>query len=131
MKQLGVWVEVTTLIIPDLNDSEKDLTDIAEFISSVDPSIPWHVSQFYPTYKLLDKPRTPVAKLREAREIGFKTGLKYVYEGNVPGAGGENTLCPACRELLIGRFGYSISENNIKNSLCPRCGSLIEGIWSA
>jgi len=124
-------VEVTTLIIPDLNDSEKDLTDIAEFISSVDPSIPWHVSQFYPTYKLLDKPRTPVEKLREARQIGLKAGLKYVYEGNVPGGGGENTRCPVCSELLIGRFGYRISENNIKSGMCPKCGGSIEGMWRA
>ncbi len=131
MKELGVWVEVTTLIIPDLNDSEEDLTDIAEFISSVDPSIPWHVSQFYPTHKLLDKPRTPVEKLREARQIGFKAGLKYVYEGNVPGGGGENTHCPVCRELLIGRFGYRISENKIEACTCPKCGGSIKGIWGA
>ncbi len=131
MKELGVWVEVTTLIIPDLNDSENDLTDIAEFISSVDPAIPWHVTQFYPVYKLLDKPRTPVSKLRLAREIGHKAGLEYVYEGNVPGEGGENTYCPSCKEMLIERFGYSISKNFIKNSRCPKCDSFIEGVWSS
>ena len=130
MKALGVWVEVTTLIIPDLNDSEKDLTDIAEFISSVDPAMPWHITQFYPTYKLLDKPSTPVSKLRWARKIGYEAGLKYVYEGNVPGEGGENTFCPSCKYLLIERFGYSISKNLIKNSRCPKCGSFIEGIWT-
>jgi len=130
MKELGVWVEVTTLVIPDLNDSEKDLTDIAEFISSVDTAIPWHVTQFYPTYKLLDKPRTPVSKLRWAREIGFKAGLKYVYEGNVPGEGGENTYCPSCKKILIERVGYCISANLIKNSRCPKCNALIEGIWT-
>ena len=130
MKELGVWVEVTTLIIPDLNDSEKDLTDIAEFISSVDPAIPWHVTQFYPTYKLLDKPHTPVKTLRWAREIGFKAGLKYVYEGNVPGEGGENTYCHACKETLIERFGYSISLNRIKDGRCPKCNTIIEGIWT-
>ena len=131
MKELGVWVEVTTLVIPDHNDSEKDLTDIAEFIKSVDASIPWHVSQFYPTYKLNDKPRTPVEKLRQARDIGFKAGLKYVYEGNVPGEGGENTYCPSCKSVLIKRFGYTIQENNIKNGRCPKCNTMIEGIWSA
>lgn len=130
MKELGVWVEVTTLVIPDLNDSEKDLTDIAEFISSVDAAIPWHVTQFYPTYKLLDKPRTPVSKLRWARELGFKAGLKYVYEGNVPGEGGENTYCPSCKKILIERVGYCISANLIKNSRCPKCNALIEGIWT-
>ena len=130
MKELGVWVEVTTLVIPELNDSEKDLTDIAEFISSVDTAMPWHVTQFYPTYKLLDKPRTPVSTLRRAREIGFKAGLKYVYEGNVPGEGGENTFCPSCKEILIERVGYCIGANRIKKSRCPKCNALIEGIWT-
>jgi pyruvate formate lyase activating enzyme len=129
MKALGVWVEVTTLIIPDYNDSEKDLRDIAEFLSSVDPSIPWHVTQFYPTYRILDKPRTPVKTLRRAREIGFEAGLKYVYEGNVPGEGGENTYCPDCKELLIRRFGFRISENTIKDGKCPKCGHDIKGVW--
>jgi pyruvate formate lyase activating enzyme len=129
MKELGVWVEVTTLVIPDLNDSEKDLTDIAEFLCSVDPAIPWHVSQFYPTYRLLDKPRTPVEKLKLAREIGYRSGLKYVYEGNVPGGGGEDTACPNCKEVLIKRVGYRIIENRIKENKCPKCGGLIEGVW--
>jgi pyruvate formate lyase activating enzyme len=129
MKELGVWVEVTTLIIPDYNDSEDDLKDIAEFIKSVNPSIPWHVTQFYPTYKLTDKPRTPVKTLRRAREIGFEAGLKYVYEGNVPGEGGENTYCPSCKELLIKRFGFTITENKIKDGRCFKCGTMIEGTW--
>ncbi len=91
MKDKGVWVEVTTLVIPGLNDSEEFLSWTGEFIKSIDPSIPWHVTQFYPTYKLTDRGRTPVSTLRRAREIGIKAGLKYVYEGNVPGEGGENT----------------------------------------
>jgi pyruvate formate lyase activating enzyme len=129
MKELGVWVEVTTLIIPDHNDSEEGLRNIAEFIKSVDPAVPWHVTQFYPTYKLTDKPRTPIKTLRRAREIGFETGLKYVYEGNVPGEGGENTFCPDCKELLIKRFGFSIIENKMKNGRCSKCGIEIEGVW--
>ncbi|OGW36378.1 MAG: AmmeMemoRadiSam system radical SAM enzyme [Nitrospirae bacterium RBG_13_39_12] len=129
MKELGVWVEVTTLIIPDYNDSEKDLKDIAEFIKSVDPSIPWHVSQFYPTYKLTDKPRTPLKTLRRAMEIGVETGLKYIYEGNVPGEGGENTYCPHCKELIIKRYGFNIIENKIKDGKCSKCGVEIEGVW--
>jgi pyruvate formate lyase activating enzyme len=128
LKQLGVWVEVTTLVIPDYNDSERDLTDIAEFIVSVDPAMPWHVSQFYPTFKILDKPRTPVEKLREAREIGYRAGLKYVYMGNVPGEG-ENTSCPSCGRLLIERVGYRILSNAIASGKCPGCGADIEGIW--
>jgi pyruvate formate lyase activating enzyme len=129
MKELGVWVEVTTLIIPDYNDSEGQLRDIAEFIKSVDPSIPWHVSQFYPTYKLTAKPRTPLETLKKAREIGVKTGLKYVYEGNVPGKGGENSYCPHCHEILIKRFGFSILENRMKDGKCSKCGHQIEGVW--
>ena len=129
MHGLGIWVEVTTLIIPGHNDSEKDLIDIAEFIASVDAGIPWHVSQFYPTYKLLDKPRTPVATLRKARELGLSLGLKYVYEGNVPGQGGENTYCPSCGKLLIKRFGYSILENHIRDGRCFSCATSLGGIW--
>jgi pyruvate formate lyase activating enzyme len=129
MKELGVWVEVTTLIIPDHNDSEKDLKDIAEFIKSVDPYMPWHVTQFSPTYKLTDKPRTPIKTVRRAREIGFEMGLKYVYEGNVPGEGGENTYCPDCKELLIKRFGFSIIENKSKDGRCSKCGTAVRGVW--
>lgn len=131
MKELRVWVEVTTLVIPDLNDSEKDLTDIAEFICSVDPAIPWHVSQFYPTYQLLDKQPTPLEKLKLARDIGYRSGLKYVYEGNVPGGGGENTSCPVCGEVLIRRLGYRVLENRIRDGKCPKCGGMIEGVWTA
>lgn len=128
MKELGVWVEVTTLIIPTYNDSDDFLRWVAEFIKSVDPAMPWHVTQFYPTYKLTDQPRTPISTLRRAREIGLKAGLKYVYEGNVPGEGGENTYCPECGELLIERFGFALTTINMKNSACPRCGTHIDGI---
>jgi pyruvate formate lyase activating enzyme len=130
MKELGVWVEVTTLVIPGLNDSDEDLGEIAGFISSVDPAIPWHVSQFYPTYKMLDRPRTPVETLRRARKIGFREGLRFVYEGNVPGEGGESTYCPSCGEPLIERFGYEIVSSRLKDSSCPACGEKIEGVWA-
>ena len=128
MKQMGVWVEVTTLIIPSYNDSEEFLRWAADFIVSVDPAIPWHVTQFYPTYKLLDQPRTPLSVLRRAREIGLEAGLKYVYEGNVPGEGGENTYCPSCGEMLIERFGFSLTKKSLRNGRCPRCSSMIDGI---
>lgn len=130
MKALGVWVEVTTLIIPGLNDSDRILSDIAEFIVSVDPSIPWHVSRFYPAYRLLEKPRTPLETLRRARKIGFDAGLKHVYEGNVPGQqGGENTYCPSCGAPLIKRFGFVIEENSLDKGSCPRCGFRLAGLW--
>ncbi|MBI4683150.1 MAG: AmmeMemoRadiSam system radical SAM enzyme [Nitrospirae bacterium] len=129
MKELGVWVEVTTLIIPSHNDSEESLNSIIEFIKSVDAAVPWHVSQFYPTFELLNQPRTPVQTLRRARDMGLKKGLKYVYEGNVPGEGGENTYCPGCGELLIERFGYQILKNKIMDGKCFKCSGIIHGVW--
>jgi len=129
MKELGVWVEVTTLIIPDLNDSEQELRDIANFIGNIDPSIPWHVTRFHPTYKMVDRPATPIATLRRAREIGLEAGLKYVYQGNVPGEDGENTFCPHCRQLLIERRGFQIYRNRLSNGSCPDCGTAVAGIF--
>jgi pyruvate formate lyase activating enzyme len=128
MKKLGVWVEITTLIIPSYNDSEECLNSIIDFILSVDNAMPWHVSQFYPTYKLLDQPRTSLETMRRAREMGLKKGLKYVYEGNVPGEGFENTYCPECGELLIKRFGYNTSSKIISGN-CLKCLAIIEGVW--
>jgi pyruvate formate lyase activating enzyme len=128
-KSLGIWIEITTLIIPTLNDSKEELRKIAEFISEIGEDTPWHISQFYPTYKLITLPRTPVVTLRKARKIGLEAGLKYVYEGNVPGENGENTYCPNCEKLLIHRFGYQIRENKIKNSTCTYCGAKIDGLY--
>ncbi len=127
-KSMGVWVEVTTLVIPTLNDSETELREIAEFIKSVGVDIPWHISQFQPTYKLTHLPPTPVTTLREAREIGLKVGLRYVYEGNVPGEDGESTYCYQCGELLIRRYGFQIMTNKISDSKCPHCGAMIDGV---
>ncbi len=127
-KSLGIWIEITTLIIPTLNDSETELKKIAEFIKDVGEDTPWHITQFHPTYKLIDQPITPVTTLRKARQIGIEAGLRYVYEGNVPGENGENTYCHNCQKMLIHRHGYQILENNIKNSKCPHCGTEIDGI---
>ncbi len=128
-KRLGIWIEITTLLIPNWNDSDAELRGIARFIAEqVGVETPWHVSQFYPTYKLTDQPRTPVATLRRARQIGIDAGLKYVYEGNVPGEGGESTYCPGCGKLLIERQGYSIKVNLIKDGRCPGCRAAIAGI---
>jgi len=129
MHELGVWVEITTLLIPGLNDSDAELTEIAEFIVSLDPFIPWHVTAFYPTYKLTDRPATSVYSLQKARKIGLAAGLKFVYEGNVPGSGGENSLCPTCQARLISRFGYAIQENRLVHGCCPQCGEQIAGVW--
>ena len=121
--------ELTTLIIPGLNDSDRDLRGIADFIvANLGSDTPWHVSQFYPTFALTDRSRTPVATLRRARDIGRAAGLRFVYEGNVPGEGGENTYCPNCSSLLIKRFGYNISDNRITDGACPDCRSPIPGV---
>lgn len=128
-RRQGVWIELTTLIIPGLNDSEEELQGIASFIvTNLGVDTPWHVTQFYPTYKLTDRPRTPVETLRRAREIGLEAGLRYVYEGNVPGEGGENTWCPFCSSLLIKRHGYIIESNRVSGGTCPDCGASIAGI---
>jgi pyruvate formate lyase activating enzyme len=129
MHELGVWVEVTTLIIPGLNDSDAELRAIADFIVAIDPSMPWHVTAFYPTYKLTDRPATPAHTLQKARNIGLSAGLRCVYEGNIPGAGGENTTCPSCQALLVQRFGFRIQENRLVHGRCPQCGERLAGIW--
>jgi pyruvate formate lyase activating enzyme len=128
MKELGVWVEVTTLTIPGLNDAEEEIRDIARFVKNVGPEVPWHVTQFYPAYKLLDVPPTPVATLRRAREIGLEEGLRYVYEGSVPGEGGENTYCYACKTCLIERSGFVLKKNRLQDAKCPECGTRIDGV---
>ncbi len=125
---LGVWVEVTTLIIPDLNDSDEELTGIAEFLAGLDPAIPWHLSQYSPAYRMHEHPPTPVETLRRACEIGRKAGLRYVYEGNVPGEGGENTHCYQCGAMLIERHGFFVRQNRIRDGACPECGTAIDGI---
>ncbi|MHB1317966.1 MAG: AmmeMemoRadiSam system radical SAM enzyme [Anaerolineae bacterium] len=129
MKQRGVWLEVTTLIIPGLNDAEDELRQIAAFIhDSLSPDTPWHVSRFHPTYRLLDRPSTPVSTLLRAREIGLEAGLQYVYTGNIPGQGGEDTLCPACGATVITRSGFSVHANRAAGGRCARCGGTIAGV---
>lgn len=128
-RKLGIWIELTTLIIPGLNDGDAELQELAAFIvNHLGVDTPWHVSQFYPTYQLTDLPRTPVATLRRAREIGRAAGLRYVYEGNVPGEGGENTFCPSCAVPLIERYGFTIRSNRTRNGACPNCATVVAGL---
>jgi len=127
--ELGVWVEVTTLLIPGLNDGEEELRNIARFLKSVSVDIPWHVTGFYPTYKMLDRPATPLVTLEKARKIGLAEGLHFVYEGNVAGAGGEDTSCPGCSALLIQRAGFSSRLVTMDNGYCGQCGLTVAGIW--
>jgi pyruvate formate lyase activating enzyme len=128
-RKQGIWIELTTLIIPGLNDSDAELLGIASFIvENLGIDTPWHVSQFYPTYLMTDRPRTPLSTLRRACDIGRGAGLRYVYEGNVLGEGGGNTWCPSCETLLIERYGYQIRTNRISNGSCPDCGFAPAGI---
>ena len=127
-KKLGIWIEVTTLIIPGYSDDENQLKEIAKFIKNVGEDIPWHITAFYPAFKLQDVPPTPVESLRKAREIGLETGLRYVYEGNIPGEGGENTYCYNCGELLIRRYGFQIINKRLIDGRCPKCKTRMDGI---
>lgn len=128
MKQLGIWVEVTTLVVPGENDSVEELSDIAEFIVSVDKNIPWHISRFHPNYKVINRSPTPEATLKKAQEIGYKAGLNYIYIGNVIGFGND-THCHNCKKLLIRREVFSVLENNIKDGKCSFCNALIPGLY--
>ena len=128
-KELGVWVEVTTLVIPGMNDSEEELAEIASFLAGIDREIPWHVSGFYPSYKMSGVSPTGTKILTKAREIGFEHGLEYVYSGNRPGSGGENSFCPSCGEPIILRHGFQVLDNRLLAGCCPDCGSRIPGIW--
>ena len=125
------WVEIVTLIVPEFNDSDAELTQIAECLASVSVDLPWHVTAFHQDYKMLDHANTTVATLLRAAEIGKKVGLRYVYAGNLPGRVGthENTYCPACHALLIERRGYTIPKNSLKDGACPTCHAAIPGVW--
>lgn len=125
----NILVEVTTLVIPALNDSDEELTGIAEFLCGVDKNIPWHVSGFYPTYKMTTVPPTPLGTLQKAREIGLGAGLNFVYTGNSPGSGGECSYCPGCGTELIERVGFRVIANKLVAGGCPRCNTEIPGIW--
>jgi pyruvate formate lyase activating enzyme len=130
--KLGMWVEIVTLLVPGFNDSEEELTDMADFIYSVSPEIPWHISAFRPEYKMIDRHRTTISQVLDAIEIGYKTGLQYVYGGNLPGSLGkyENTYCHNCQTLLIKRWGYTVQQFRITSEgRCPECRTKIPGFW--
>ena len=121
-------MEVTTLLIPGYNDSEAVLQDLAAFLASVNPEIPWHISAFHPMYKMRDVPRTGIESLRRGLKAGRDAGLRYVYAGNIPKES-ENTVCPACDEVLIKRLGYRIMRNSVVRGQCSRCGAALAGVW--
>jgi pyruvate formate lyase activating enzyme len=130
LKEEGVHIEITNLILPGYNDSDEMLIKMCLWIKdNLGPDTPVHFSRFFPMYKLLSLNPTPVQTLEKARKIALDCGLKYVYIGNVAGNPAENTYCPKCKKLLIERKGYFIVQNNIENGHCKFCGEKIEGIW--
>ncbi len=130
IKKQGVWLELTTLLIPERNDSVEELRDIAGFIAGeVGRDTPWHITRFHAAYKFNNSHPTPLETLRRAREIGLEAGLKYVYVGNVAGDSGEDTICTRCGRVLVERSGFSVSRNEIKEGRCPNCGLEIGGVW--
>jgi pyruvate formate lyase activating enzyme len=129
---LGLWVEVVTLVIPGFNDSPAELWDISRAITSVSPEIPWHVTGFHPDYQMQDTSPTRPSELQQAADIGQEAGLKFVYAGNLPGRVGslEDTHCPTCNTVLIKRRGYDIGESGIlPDGTCPKCHQPIPGVW--
>ncbi len=130
MKSLDIFIEVTTLIVPGLNDAPSELNDLTAFIvRDLGPETPWHISRFHPTYKLTDRPSTPIQTLTTAREIGLNAGLRYVYTGNVPGNTAENTFCYSCGETVIERWGFQVENMRLRNGRCTQCGVEIDGVW--
>jgi pyruvate formate lyase activating enzyme len=132
LKAMGFWLEIVTLVVPGLNDSEQELTAIARFLASISKDIPWHVTAFHPDYKMEDRVRTDPDKLNVSYQIGKEAGLRYVYSGNRPGEVGptENTYCPSCNELLIERYGFQVMRNGLgPEGKCPKCSTLIPGVW--
>lgn len=131
--EMKFWVEIVTLIVPGFNDSDTELKEIAKFLVSVSPEIPWHVTAFHKDYKMTAPDNTPASTLLRAAKIGEEAGLKFVYAGNLPGRVEkyEDTYCPACKKMLIKRYGFKILENRIgKDGQCPDCKQKIPGIWN-
>ena len=127
------WLEIVTLVIPGFNDSNDELKAAADFIASVSPDIPWHVTAFHQDYKMTGPDNTSVETLIRAAEIGYTAGLRFVYAGNLPGRVGkfENTFCPDCKAVLIERFGFRVLKNRIVNEACPQCNGRIPGRWES
>jgi len=126
--ETDIWVEVTTLIVPGLNDSDAELQQIAAFIAEeLAPYVPWHISRFHPQYNRSDAYATPPETLARAYEFGKQAGLHYVYVGNLPGSDRENTYCHQCGQLLIERTGYHLSQFNLLNGCCTGCGARMAG----
>jgi pyruvate formate lyase activating enzyme len=127
---LGIWVEVTTLLIPTVNDGEADLEALASFLAGVDPGMPWHVSRFTPLRFQAHLRPTGAAELEKARDVGRRCGIRHVYLGNARGPSYADTFCPGCGETLVAREGFSVHGSLLgADGACPRCGEAIPGVW--
>lgn len=130
MRRHGIWVEVTTLLVPGENDSDRELAEMADWLSCVDRDMPWHLSAFFPAHKMLDVPPTPLATLQRAAEIGRAAGLRYVYTGNVHNGAQEATTCWRCASPVVQRHGFAVVRNQLAGGRCPKCDATIAGLWS-
>ena len=133
LHEMGLWVEIVTLVVPGFNDSDDELKRMAEFLASVSPDMPWHVTAFHKDYKMTDPANTSSQTLLRAARIGKAAGLRFVYAGNIPGRTGnlENTYCPKCQELLIERVGFRVIAYRLTSTgACPGCGAAIPGRWA-
>ena len=126
----GKWLEIVYLVVPTLNDSDEEFTELCRWVmSNLSPDVPVHFTRFHPTYLMTNLPPTPIATLERAYKLAKKEGLHFPYIGNVPGSKGENTYCPHCGKIVIERYGFRILQNNIKDGKCPKCGAPIPGVW--
>jgi pyruvate formate lyase activating enzyme len=132
VKKSGTWLELVNLVIPTLNDNDKDIDRMCKWlVENVGNEVPIHFTRFYPTYKLANLPPTPVSAVERARQVALARGIKFAYVGNVPaGHPGESTYCPGCGEVVIKRAAYTILANNLRAGKCPKCATPIAGIWS-
>jgi len=131
MKEEGVWLEISNLIVPAWTDDFVMIKEMCDWLRANDlHNYPLHFLRFHPMYKLTQLPPTPVSTLEKARDIAIAAGIKFVYIGNVPGTDASNTLCPKCKKLLVERLGFQITQNHIKNNKCEYCGEIIPGVWS-
>ncbi len=128
-RETQIWIEVTTLVIPGINDSDAELRAAAEWLVSVDSDMPWHISAFHPMYKMTDRPRTPSATLERAYEIGKTAGIRHLYVGNILDPTRESTYCPQCQTLLIRRFGLNAQTLWREPGVCHQCGARLAGVW--
>ncbi|MGB8656410.1 MAG: AmmeMemoRadiSam system radical SAM enzyme [Candidatus Zixiibacteriota bacterium] len=126
-----VWYEIVYLVVPTLNDNFDDIRQMSKWMAKeLGKDVPLHFTRFHPMYLLKNLPPTPVSTLEKARDIALEEGMNFVYVGNVPGHKGENTYCPACKQIVIGREGYTILQMNLKDGKCKFCGKAIPGVWS-